>query len=359
MHGDTDKPLALVGELCPEHGAATPLGWQQAWLAGEVLGEMGLPRVRESALGRDLLERVRLRLADLLLAGALAPVERDKAGTVLGKLGDLRPGVGLDQNGLPALVWLDLPGGEFELGAKRGKMVKVQPFQLSKYPVTVEQFRAFLDDPQGYHDPQWWKDGKDAPGMAAWWRENHAQGPENYDPVFQTPNHPRVGVSWYEATAFCRWLTARLRATGLLRVPNSAFRDGEIRLPHEAEWEQAARWNKALGRADDRTYPWGECKAGDLAEFCNWHGTGLGHTSAVGLFPKGQAGSGALDLSGNVWEWCASWFDVAQDTHALRGGAWPFINYDFLYAARRSCGRTCYRDSYYGFRVVCAGRSTQ
>ena len=66
LGGDTDKPLALVGELCPAQAVDEELAWQKAWLAGEALVEAGLNRVRDSALGRDLVERVRSRLASLL-----------------------------------------------------------------------------------------------------------------------------------------------------------------------------------------------------------------------------------------------------------------------------------------------------
>jgi hypothetical protein len=59
LSGDTDKPLALVGELCPQSAPAGEADWRKVWLAGEVLLEMGLNRVQEGALGRDLLGRVR------------------------------------------------------------------------------------------------------------------------------------------------------------------------------------------------------------------------------------------------------------------------------------------------------------
>ena len=228
-------------------------------------------------------------------------------------------------------------------------------FSISRYPVTVTQFEAFLKDPEGYHCDEHWK-RQDLPEMLAWWRENHARGPENYDPVFQTPNHPRVGVCWYEAVAFCRWLS---RKRGL-----DPDRPEAIRLPHEAEWEWAARCHVATGQAfslEERPYPWGGPGKGEevkehLSQHCNWEGTGLGHTSAVGLFPDGKADCGALDLSGNVWEWCANWYDdKTKQYRVLRGGSWAnsgpaSLSCSFRYGGDPDCRRRSR-----GFRCVVVG----
>ena len=354
LSGDTDKPLALVGELCPQHGAATPLSWQQAWLAGEVLGEMGLPRVRESALGRDLLERVQTRLAELLTAGALSPVERAKAGVALGKLGDPRPGVGLDEKEvLPKIEWAEeLPAGGFTLEENKQTTRIGGPYKLSRYLVTVRQFQAFVAA-GGYADSarEWWtKEGW------KWKVENQVNGPGDYDPIFQTPNHPRVGVSWYEAAAFCGWLTERFRK-------NKVITDKEmIRLPHEAEWEQAARWNKQAKKADDRYFPWPGSKRqdADLAQRCNMGKTGIGHTSAVGLFPVSNADCGAADMAGNVWEWCENWYDEKnKDARGLHGGSWGNVYSGSLSCACRSFTGPGNRLGNVGFRVVCVAASAR
>lgn len=359
LSGDVDKPFALVGELCPQRAAATPHGWQQVWLAGEVLRELGLPRVQESALGRDLLERVQGRLVELLEAAALTPVERAKAGTVLGRLGDLRSGVGLGPDGLPDLEFTDerMPKGMFKL-LEGGKEIPIQkPYRLSRYPVTVAQFQAFVVD-KGYEaDRFWseagraWRDGKSKmEDMPSWFREVYQRetfpirGPMDYDPVFQTPNHPRVGVSWYEATAFCAWLSEK--------------GGRKFRLPQEGEWEQAARWNKQQQKADGRTYPWGESEQKELAERCNGHETGIGHTSVVGLFPSGNAECGAADMSGNVWEWCENVYQMSQPWRVLRGGS--FVGHPVsLSCSCRGNGHPVLRNSCVGFRVVCASESAR
>ncbi|MCP4690519.1 MAG: hypothetical protein GY859_20860, partial [Desulfobacterales bacterium] len=90
VDADTTGPLALAAELCPETVEDNEKCWRKAWLAGEVLYEMGLNRVRDSRLGKDMLNRIRKRLADLLTLGRLAPRERADAGNVLAVLGDPR-----------------------------------------------------------------------------------------------------------------------------------------------------------------------------------------------------------------------------------------------------------------------------
>ncbi len=352
LGGDIFKPLALVAELCPENAVNSELGWQQAWMAGEVTLEAGLQRVRGFALGRDLLARVQGRLAKLLEAGALTPVERAAAGVALGKLGDQRPGVGL-KNGLPEIDWIEIPQGSFVMGSEkdlpgwpyketpqfRCQLIQ-QPYCISRYPVTVAQYQAFVDA-GGYGDKAkgyWTKAGW------AWKQSSQITGPEDDDPVYQTPNHPRIGVSWYEAIAFCRWLSKLLKM--------------EVTLPSEAQWERAARHN------DGRLYPWGNADQ-DVAQRCNMTETGIGRTSVVGLFLNGLAECRAADMAGNVWEWCRTkWREDYRDyekkaddgldgdaARVLRGGAF-FYSSDDVRCDCRLRGGPDFQSWDVGFRVV-------
>jgi formylglycine-generating enzyme required for sulfatase activity len=90
-------------------------------------------------------------------------------------------------------------------------------------------------------------------------------------------------VNWYEADAYARFVGKRL--------------------PTEAEWEKAARWNPQTGHGT--TYPWGD--ALPTAQHCN-HDHWIGHTTPVDAYPAGQSAVGCYDLLGNVWEWTSSPF---------------------------------------------------
>jgi formylglycine-generating enzyme required for sulfatase activity len=242
------------------------------------------------------------------------------AGRTLGRLGDLRPGVSLRKDGLPDVAWCDVPAGEFLMGNSRETdamaddsetpqhRVTLEGFSVSKYPVTNAQYDAFVLD-GGYTKKWqhcWTKDG--------WRWKGDRSGPDKVGGGFGLANHPVVNVTWYESMAFCRWLGER-----------SAL---PIALPSEAQWEKAARG------IDARRYPWG---AEITPEYANYDQTGIRTTSAVGIFPKGQSPYGALDMSGNVWEWCRTkWrdnYNAAADDNpegtnwrVVRGGS--FIDND-------------------------------
>ena len=115
-------------------------------------------------------------------------------------------------------------------------------------------------------------------------------------------NHPVVGVSWYEAVAFCRWMTEQFQEKGQLD------RDHRISLPTEPQWEKAARGETG------RIYPWGDEPDPERA---NYEDTGIGTTSAVGCFPDGASPYGVLDMSGNVWEWTRT--EMGEDYDANDG----------------------------------------
>jgi formylglycine-generating enzyme required for sulfatase activity len=125
-------------------------------------------------------------------------------------------------------------------------------------------------DKQQYWTPDGW----------AWVQNSNVTGPENISGL-NAPDQPRGGINWYEAYAYGQWRGARL--------------------PTEAEWEWAARG------PDSRIYPWGDNFIDDL-DVVIWDGNDNEITAKVGagIRERGASWVGALDMSGNIWQWTSS-----------------------------------------------------
>ncbi len=262
-------------------------------------------------------------------------------GDRLAELGDPRDGVGLDANGLPCIAWLPVEAGRVEV--ERAGAFEAEPFYIAKYPVTFQQFQAFVDDPHGFRDARWWD------GLPA--ADEHRAEPGTQR--FVGSNSPRENVSWFDAVAFCRWLTARLHDNAPAdEVGERLARDSwVIRLPTEWEWQLAA-----TGGDPGNKFPWG----------LEWQDTcahtkhdQLNRTMAVGMYPRGASPVGALDMSGNVWEWCLNTYeDPANldfgrtDRRVLRGGSWYHWG-SYAHTDMRSRYYPDHRYNAGGFRVVC------
>jgi formylglycine-generating enzyme required for sulfatase activity len=217
-------------------------------------------------------------------------------------------------------------------GWRNTQPLTLPTFEIARYPLTNAQWKLFIDE-GGYNpDAPWWdeagrtwllRDDYATEGLATYQRRDYKQHPEWWHHErfgIARPNHPVVGIFWYEAMAFCRWLTQQQQYN----------REGFVYLlPSEAEWEYAAR------RATRRTYPWGNEELD--AERANLDSV-YNNTTAVGCFAPGATPKDQIhDLAGNVWEWTRSVYrdypydptDGREDkenptdkTFVLRGGGW-------------------------------------
>ena len=321
-------------------------------LAGQALVEL---RLWEKAVGQKhceaLLKRVRRWLVRLIEGGLLSPRVRAEAGDVLGQLGDPRPGVVTVLIGdweAPDILWVYVPASPFTMGSVKDEKLDfagkppahtlslpdfhahtltLPDFYIGRFPITNAQYGVFVAA-GGYEDETlwtsegWaWRQGAEidlSPIDDEQLKKEHADWLKNRprerrgqpywcdDPKWGRATRPVVGVTWYEATAFCNWLSSRFAHAEIrLNVWENAqvvacalsWQSFSVRLPSEAEWEKAGRGVAGW------PWPWGNDWQEDRA---NTQRTRLGETSAVGIFPAGASPYGALDMSGNVWEWTQS-----------------------------------------------------
>jgi formylglycine-generating enzyme required for sulfatase activity len=258
-------------------------------------------------------EEAALRLLAGLVETAAAPREQRQAAAEL--LGERDPRLLDPQRGDSALgsYWCQIEAGPFWFGDDRREELRQvtlpYAYRIGRYPVTNLEYGRFIAA-GGYRERRWWTD-------AGWdWKGDRRQ-PRYWDNArFNAPLQPVLGVSWWEAAAYCAWLTAGAQAAGRLAAGE------EIRLPTALEWERAARGTER------RRYPWGD--APPDAERANYQETGLGQPSLVGLFPAGASASGALDMAGNVLEWLAT----PDRDPAQVSAAKNFTRFDFVLLTR-------------------------
>ena len=262
-------------------------------------------------------------------------------------------------------------------------------FYIGQYPVTNAEYGCFIEA-GGYQEERWWtpdaarrwlrgeyEGGAVEDWMNAWrglkanpaqlrqlgwsplavanWERYLAMAEEEFrqlvsktyadrrrdqpgnwhDERYNLSSQPVVGVTWFEARAYCAWLDAQWRAAGVASPLQEGY---HVRLPTEAEWEKAARY------PNGRRYPWGNRWVEDRANTMEGH---VLHPTPVGAYPAGATSTGVYDLSGNVWEWILSRYRPypyrpedgcnnpnAEGMPVVRGGSWHALQRDARAASR-------------------------
>ncbi|MBL8179676.1 MAG: SUMF1/EgtB/PvdO family nonheme iron enzyme, partial [Bryobacterales bacterium] len=236
--------------------------------------------------------------------------DRLKAAEALGVAGDPR---------LREMEWVEIPeskgywigaqsrdseGRNYDAeawGAEPLREVNLPRFRIGKYPVTVAQYQAFVEDGDvKEHVPSGWEE------------------------QLEHPNWPVVGVTWHQASAYCRWVGGRL--------------------PKEEEWERAARGSKST------RYPWGQDDIDPSR--ANHRDSKVGHPTPVGLYPSGSSEEGVCDLIGNVLEWTSSEWMNGSGTYVWRGGSFSSLFRREARASYRNFNRAVDQLPNLGFRVA-------
>jgi formylglycine-generating enzyme required for sulfatase activity len=223
----------------------------------------------------------------------------------------------------PPFAWIDIPASACLLA-----------YRMARYPVTNAQFARFIAA-GGYDQPRWW--------TPLGWQarlENDWKHPRSWQASqWNRDEEPVVDLCWYEAAAFCLWLSD---VTG-----------EQITLPTEQQWQYAAQGN------DSRVYPWGD--AWDCTRCNNSVLPCVSKiTTPVNQY-EGLSDSpfGVVDMIGNVWEWCLTDYDrhtndLQSETNfrVMRGGAWSERDPELFRCDFRSGAAIDDASRSFGFRVV-------
>jgi len=324
---DPNRVLDLAYWL-REIGGLQDARHQRAWLwAAQQTELVGREMVESDPPGQKHLDEIISALVNLL-SGSLTPIERAEAGNTLARLGDPR----IEVLTCESMAFCEVSAGEFIYGKGRHKKALTLPgFWIGKYPVTVAQYDQFVQA-GGYTYPDYWAEAIERKywtslGLKGNYDDELRTAPVDYGFPFNLPNHPVVGISWYEAMAYTRWLNRYLQhcAAGRSGSPWQELVAGKLKVALPT-LEQA---EKAACGSDGLVYPW----VGDFdPNKANTIETGIGATSAVGCFSGRDSPYGTFDMIGNVMEWALTLYGSCSNR------AWDFNYQDVLpdYASREA-----------------------
>lgn len=304
-----EEPAVILAGILGNAGLDTVnsflvwLATAQPELVIRCIERAGIPNYNLNSLGDDIKDKLRKMWVARLAQANDSMKSKVLISRALAKIGDTRPGVGIvEKSGekLPKIKWIVIPSS---------------PLQMSRFPITTEQFNLFIRE--GYIIQEIWDISDDS---LQWHSEHPIRKISS-----QNRNEPIVDVTWYEAAAFCRWLSQK---TGK-----------HIRLPSETDWMQMYQSQDVISRTFDSIYP---------------------ERIAVGI----QDGKSTFvsDIAGGVWEWCSdifenelSAFQSVDDhitTRILKGGSWRYSKeYGTAEYRFRTVPSFCRDDI--GFRVAC------
>jgi formylglycine-generating enzyme required for sulfatase activity len=309
---------ALTLEKLP--AKADSLSWRAIWYAGDLLllYRRAFPSEKSPS---D--KAINAGLHRLVIKGALSHRERASAADTLDELGYVIP-------------------DRFMFVSISQDPITNYEFCISKYLITNSQYERFLK--ADFANKNYWidfpkfdensKEMSETWSDEAWtWLQKELQNDNNdiqdgvlvprywRDPRFGIArrNAPVVGVSWYEASAYGKWLAANWE--NLEEGKQGLAKPKLIRLPTEKEWSSAAG-----GEDPQERYPWDEkgqvTKKEDIARYANTVESGINRTTPVWMYPQGASPQHIMDMAGNVWEWQANYSRKEKRYLSLRGGSW-------------------------------------
>ncbi len=338
---DRDRMNGLLEALStPFPQKPTEKSWRALWLAGELLVLYRRAISKPTPFETDILKHLR----SLVETCALTVRERADAADVL------------DQFWQPDDIhhFVSVPDS------------KLPEYLIAKYPVTNAQYEQFLMSPD-FGKQEYWvdfsrydetchlMDGTLETEGWEWYKKNKNEE-SNILPRYwhnaefgrQRSGAPVVGVSWYEANAYCKWLLGHWdeNKTGIAKPR-------VVRLPTETEWIAAAGGEVEGRYAWDGNQPTEEMD--EIIQRANVYESKINRTTPVWMYPLGISPHGVMDMSGNVWEWQANYRDQKNGWLALRGGSWLSGSW-YARLSERGDLNPDLRDYSVGFRVVALPR---